>query len=311
MKKWMVGVMIGLVAASFAFDAEAQRRLGGGKTFGRQSQQLQQQRQMTPPAQSPQQAAPAQQAAKPAAAGAAAATKAASPWRGALMGLAAGLGLAALASWLGFGETLAAILTVVLIGLAIALVIGLLLRRLRGPQPAYGTAGAGAREQPIGYEAQPGPIARTALEPAAGARPGSAMDEFMRGAPAVQRPWGVPAGFDTEGFLANAKSYYARLQAAWDKADLDELAEFTTQDMFTALTHELRARGGPSTTEILALDAALLGIETSATDHLASVRFTGTLRVDGATEHVDEVWNLVKPVDGKTGWLLAGIQQLS
>jgi predicted lipid-binding transport protein (Tim44 family) len=314
MKKWLVGAMIGLVAASFAFDAEAQRRLGGGKTFGRQSQQLQQQRQMTPPQQSPQQAAPAQQA-NPAAAtagGAAAATRAASPWRGALMGLAAGLGIAALASWLGFGETLAAILTVVLLGLAIALVIGFVLRRLRGPQPAYGTAGAPAREQPIGYEAQPAPIARAAVEPATAARPGSAMDEFMRGAAAAPQPWGVPAGFDAEGFLANAKSYYGKLQAAWDKGDLDELAEFTTNEMFTALTHELRARGGgTSRTEILALDAALLGIETSATDHLASVRFTGTLRVDGEAEQVDEVWNLVKPVDGKTGWLLAGIQQLS
>lgn len=313
MKKWLVGAMIGLVAASFAFDAEAQRRLGGGKTFGRQSQQLQQQRQMTPPQQSPQQspqqAAPAQQAANPAAA---ATTRAASPWRGALMGLAAGLGLAALASWLGFGETLAAILTVVLIGLAIALAIGFVLRRLRGPQPAYGTAGAPAREQPIGYDAQPAPIARTAIEPATPARPGSAMDEFMRGATGAPKPWGVPAGFNTEGFLANAKSYYGKLQAAWDKGDLDELAEFTTHEMFTALTHELHARGGgTSRTEIVALDAALLGIETSATDHLASVRFTGTLRVDGETEPVDEVWNLVKPVDGKTGWLLAGIQQLS
>lgn len=313
MKKWMVGAMIGLVAASFAFDAEAQRRFGGGKTFGRQSQQLQQQRQVTPPPQSPQQAAPAQQAANPAAAaGAAAATKAASPWRGALMGLAAGLGIAALASWLGFGETLATILTIVLLGLLVALVIGFVLRRLRGPQPAYGTVGAPAREQPIGYEAQPAPIARTALEPTAAARPGSAMDEFMRDAAAAPRPWGVPKGFDAEGFLASAKSYYGKLQAAWDKGDLDELAEFTTNEMFTALTHELRARGGgTSKTEILALDAALLGIETSATDHLASVRFTGTLRVDGEAEQVDEVWNLVKPVDGKTGWLLAGIQQLS
>lgn len=312
MKKWIVGAMIGLVAASFAFDAEAQRRLGGGKTFGRQSQQLQQQRQMTPPPQSPQQAAPAQQAANPAAAAGAAATRAASPWRGALMGLAAGLGIAALASWLGFGETLAAILTVVLLGLLVALVIGFVLRRLRGPQPAYGAAGAPAREQPIGYEAQPAPIARTAVEPATAARPGSAMDEFMRGAAAAPQPWGVPPGFDAEGFLANAKSYYGRLQAAWDKGDLDELAEFTTNEMFTALTHELNARGGgTSKTEILALDAALLGIETSATDHLASVRFSGTLRVDGEAEQVDEVWNLVKPVDGKTGWLLAGIQQLS
>jgi predicted lipid-binding transport protein (Tim44 family) len=312
MKKWLVGAMIGLVAASFAFDADAQRRLGGGKTFGRQSQQLQQQRQATPPQQSTQQAAPAQQANPAAAAGAATAATKASPWRGALMGLAAGLGLAALASWLGFGETLAAILTAVLIGLLVMLVIGFVLRRLRGPQPAYGTAGAPAREQPIGYEAQPAPIARTAIEPTTAVRPGSAMDEFMRGAPAAPRPWGVPAGFDAEGFLANAKSYYGRLQAAWDKGDLDELAEFTTNEMFTALTHELRARGGGThRTEIAALDAALLGIETSATDHLASVRFTGTLRVDGEVEQVDEVWNLVKPIDGKTGWLLAGIQQLS
>lgn len=313
MKKFLLGAMIGLVAASFAFDAEAQRRLGGGKSFGKQSQQLQQQRQAAPPQQSPQQAAPAQQPAPAAAAagGAAAATKAASPWRGAIMGLAAGLGIAALASWLGFGETLAAILTVVLLGLAIALVVAFLLRRLRGPQPAYGTAGAPAREQPVGYDAQPAPIARTSTEPAAAARPGSAMDEFMRGAALTPRPWGVPAGFDTAGFLANAKSYYGRLQAAWDKGDLDELAEFTTNEMFTALTHELRARGGKSTTEIVALDASLLGIETSATDYLASVRFTGTLRVDGELEQVDEVWNLAKPVDGKTGWLLAGIQQLS
>jgi len=41
------------------------------------------------------------------------------------------------------------------------------------------------------------------------------------------------------------------------------------------------------------------------------VRFTGTMRVDGELETFDEVWNLTKPVDGKTGWLLAGIQQLS
>ena len=26
-------------------------------------------------------------------------------------------------------------------------------------------------------------------------------------------------------------------------------------------------------------------------------------------EPFDEVWNLVKPVDGSTGWLVAGIQQ--
>ncbi|MPN61134.1 hypothetical protein SDC9_208868 [bioreactor metagenome] len=82
--------------------------------------------------------------------------------------------------------------------------------------------------------------------------------------------------------------------------------------MFVALTHELRARGAkPSKTEIVKLDAELLGIETSADDHLASVKFAGVLKIDGEDETVNEVWNLVKPVDGKSGWLLAGIQQLN
>jgi predicted lipid-binding transport protein (Tim44 family) len=41
------------------------------------------------------------------------------------------------------------------------------------------------------------------------------------------------------------------------------------------------------------------------------VRFSGSLKVDDEIEQVDEVWNLSKPVDGSSGWLLAGIQQLS
>ena len=43
-------MMIGFVAATFAFDADAQRRFGGGKNLGRQSATVQQ-RQATPPQQ--------------------------------------------------------------------------------------------------------------------------------------------------------------------------------------------------------------------------------------------------------------------
>jgi predicted lipid-binding transport protein (Tim44 family) len=157
----------------------------------------------------------------------------------------------------------------------------------------------------------PQPIERAALDQPA-VRRGSAMDEFARSSTAsLDEPWGIPAGFDTAAFLANAKSYFTKLQTAWDKGGLDELSEFTTQEMFTALTHELRARAGTSRSEVVTLDAKLLGIESNATEHLASVRFTGTLRIDGEMEQFDEVWNLTKPVDGKTGWLLAGIQQLA
>jgi predicted lipid-binding transport protein (Tim44 family) len=321
MKKLMAGLMIGVVAATFAFDAEAQRRLGGGRTFGKQAPAVQQ-KQATPPAQAPgaSQAAPAQQPTTAAAArpGATAAAAPRSPMRGALMGLAAGLGIAALASWLGFGEALTMFLTVLLVGLAVMMVIGFVMRRMRpAQQPAYG--GAGAQRGPgtysnVGYETTPAPVpapAQRSAAPVVSALPGSAMDEFSRGGNVASgAPWGVPAGFDTEAFLGAAKSHYAKLQQAWDTGNLDELAEFTTNEMFIALTHELRARAGQSKTEVVSMDAELLGIESTANEHVASVKFDGTLRIDGEVEKVSEVWNLTKPASGG-GWVLAGIQQLA
>jgi predicted lipid-binding transport protein (Tim44 family) len=317
MNKWLATLVIGVLAATFALDADAQRRFGGAKNLGRQSPQMQQ-RQATPPAQPPQQSAPVQpggqQAAPakaPAAGAAGTAARPASPMRGALMGLAAGLGIAALASWLGFGEALSMFLTIMLIGLALMLLVGFVLRRMRGVQPA--AAAPGANRGPgtyshVGYETAPAPMQRTAPTMGA-ARPGSAMDQFARGG-AASASWGIPAGFDTPSFLAHAKDNFTRLQQAWDGGNLDEIAAFTTNDMFIALTHELRARAAQSRTEVVAIDAELLGIESNADEHIASVKFDGTLRISGEIERVSEVWNLVKPTQGG-GWLLAGIQQMA
>lgn len=322
MSKWIAMIVVGVFAATVAMDADAQRRLGGGKNLGKQSAPAQRQAQPPQaPQQAPQQAAPQSApqpaAAAPAAAGAAA--KAASPWRGALMGLAAGLGIAALASWLGFGEAFATFLTVLLLGLAIALIVGFVLRRMRGaqPAPAYSHANPGriaTRDEPVGYETQPAPqpLQRAALEPAPAMRPGSAMDEFIRSASVAPAALSIPAGFDVEGFLGHARGYFGKLQDAWDRGDLNALADFTTHELFIALTHELRAqpRDG-STSEVASLDATLLGIDAGAREHVASVRFTGVVKRNGEEERFDEVWNLSKPTDGSSGWLLAGIQQLS
>ncbi len=259
--KTLAALMIGVVAATFTFDADAQRRFGGGKNLGRQSTPVQQ-RQATPPQQQTPQAGNQQQA--PAAAAAprpgAAAAAPRSPWRGALMGLAAGLGIAALASYLGFGEALTMFLTVLLIGMALLMIAGIVMRRMRGgtPQPAYGSgagrvapapnAGSPGTYKHVGYESAPVPE-RSPEVPFAGvgARPGSAMDQFARGnGVAGSTPWGIPAGFDSAGFLNAAKANYVKLQQAWDSGDLAELSEFTSNDMFITLTHELRARGGKS-----------------------------------------------------------------
>ena len=309
MKRLIVLALVSVLAASVVFDADAQRRLGGGRSIGKQSSQVQQ-RQATPPAEE----APAQQQAAPAQTPApASAPRPASPWTGALLGLAAGLGVAALAAHFGLSETLTAFLMAAVIGFALLALFGWLMQRARGgsPQPAYESAGGGylppAQPAPL-----PAPAQRAGFDAGAGVRPGSAMDEFARVASGESpQPWGVPGGFDTDGFLKHAKDYFARLQTAWDRGDLAELQEFTTQEMFVALTQELRARGAQTRTEVLTLDATLLGIESTAAEHIASVRFSGSLRVDGDIEQVDEVWNLSKPIDSSAGWLLAGIQQLS
>ena len=127
----------------------------------------------------------------------------------------------------------------------------------------------------------------------------------------LKRPFGVPADFDAPAFLADARQSFVRLQSAWDRSDLHELDECTTDEMFNALAHELRVRAGPSRTEVVDLTASLLGLETTAGEYRASVRFSGNLKVNGDDERLDEVWNLSRPVDGSSGWLLAGIQQLN
>jgi predicted lipid-binding transport protein (Tim44 family) len=120
------------------------------------------------------------------------------------------------------------------------------------------------------------------------------------------------ADFDQDAFLMNAKKYFVRLQEAWDRGDLSQLQEFATQQMFDELKQDLQARSGANRTEVLTLDAELLGVETANDSYLASVRFSGMIREqsDSAAESFVEVWNLTKPVSGSGGWVLAGIQQL-
>jgi predicted lipid-binding transport protein (Tim44 family) len=127
-------------------------------------------------------------------------------------------------------------------------------------------------------------------------------------------PWGVPAGFDTDAFLRHAKASFIRLQAAWDRGDLADLREFTSPEVYAELQLQIQERGGqPDYTEVVSIDAQLLGIETTERDYLASVQFNGMIRnaPGAAPEPYVEVWNLAKPLNGNGGWVLAGVQQIT
>lgn len=308
------GLAVFLAAAGLALvvpDAEA-RRMGGGKSFGRQSQQA------APPAQPAQREAIGQTGATQAAPGAAArpgqAPTPGNRFLGPLAGLAAGLGIAALLSHFGlmgpFAEFLAAVLMVGLVVLA-ALFI---LRLLRG---VGGRAGP-LPQRPLEPAYQAPSAARTPLpEDTAAARPGSVAASLNGAGTAAPmtgvRSPGVPADFDVNGFLRNAKVHFHRLQAAWDRRDVDDLNEFTTPEVLAELRLQLAEEAGDSgPNEIVDLDAELLGIEEGALDWLASVRFRGTMRSAEAPagEAFEEIWNLAKRKDGRSGWLLAGVQQI-
>lgn len=129
----------------------------------------------------------------------------------------------------------------------------------------------------------------------------------------VQAPR-APAPERGELILRDAKASFIRMQAAWDKADTDDLAKFTTPQVFAELKTQFAQRGASTdVTEVVSIEAELLSVETVTDLFLASVKFTGTIKPSAAApaEPFVEVWNMSRPANGSTGWKLAGIQQLS
>ena len=129
--------------------------------------------------------------------------------------------------------------------------------------------------------------------------------------------WGIPAGFDTDGFIAAAKRNFVTLQEAWDRDDIATLRSMMTDEMLGEIKSQLSAReshlaGQPNKTEVVMLEAQVLGIEDLGGDYMASVEFSGMIREDPSTgpSPFREVWNMTKPKPGNGGWLVAGVQAL-
>lgn len=300
-----------LIAADLADAA----RLGGGRSFGAQrNMPAPSAPSVAPPGAATNPVMPAQPGtnlARPAApaAGAAAAAGTArtgmSRWLAPIAGLAAGLGLAALLSHFGLSEAFATFLLLALIVVGGIFLLRLVLARRRPDTGLrYAGATAPAPSVPKGYETQVRPaIIGERIEPVIG---------HTAATPPATAHHAFPPGFEPEPFLAQARMQFKRLQAAYDSADRRMLADVLTPEMLVEVTRELDGRGPHVPTEVVALDAEILDVATEGDRHWASVRFHGSLREDGAREpqHFDEAWNLVKPVDGSTGWQLAGIRQV-
>ena len=307
MKKFllMLSVVFAFGLTTVAMDAEAAKRMGSGKSMGTQ-------RQAAPDK------APAQTSAAAPAAGAGAAAAPSRSWMGPVAGLAAGLGLAALASHLGFGEELASMLMMGLLAAAVMVVIGLVMRKRAAArqgtnQPAHGMQYAHVSPGSRPDRSEPAPAYKVAM-PAGGSVIGSGIGSDVNsganlGVSTVNR---IPADFDVAGFERNAKVNFIRLQAANDAGDLDDLRQFTTPEMFAELRLDLAERGAAKQkTNVVSIQAEVIEVDESALRYLVSVRFTGVMRdeLDRTDESFDEIWHLEKLRLGDTGWVVSGIQQ--
>ena len=285
MKTLLLALSIGLIGfIMVANDAEA-RRLGGGRSIGRSAPTFQKK-----PTQ--QQAAPQQNQAQRSANQNSGSRR----WLGPIAGLVAGGLIGAML----FGDMFEGFQFMDFL-LILALVFGgiWLFRSLRRgaspPQPMQRQAHATA-----GGDSQPDSF--TTPEIGSGLSNNNQQADFQ-----------IPSWFNEESFLQAAKSHFVRLQAAWDTGDMKDIREYTTPQLFGDLTLERQSyKGEQQFTEVVELDAELLGLAQEDNLLIASVRYNGIIREEqgGEAKAFTEIWHIQRALDeDNANWYVAGIQQ--
>ncbi len=198
----------------------------------------------------------------------------------------------------------------------LALLAAWWLRRDKGASAPSASVKAAAREEPrlpgsyspknVGNDASARPWEQQMADTVAPVEP---VDS-------AKRP-GALAGFDAEAFLESSRTHFVRLQAAWDRGDIAALRAMMTAEMLAQVQPQLAERerqagAAASQSEVVMLEAKLLGVEEQADEYLASVEFSGLIRDEPAAgpNPFREVWNITRPRIGGEGWLVAGVQAL-
>jgi len=319
-KKFMkiMSLVLSIFMLTVSLQAEA-KRLGAGRSFGKQSGAVTQREAARPAGQNsataPASTPPAVQQPR-------------RPWGAMLGGLAAGLGLAWLASSMGFGAEFGQFLMFGLLALGLMLLVGWFMRRRVSTQTAspYAYGGAGSAGNPdhvpqynpakVGNDASARPWENQSTPYPLQTAPNRATARIGSSLMGSGQNWSIPEGFDVQGFVQSAKQNFINLQAAWDRADISALRVMMTDDMLGEIQSQLGEReqmvSGPNTTEVVMLEAQLLGIEDLGEGYMASIEFSGLIREDATAgpSPFREVWNMTKPKNGQIGWLVAGVQAL-
>lgn len=249
------------------------KRFGGGKSFGKQRESISQQ------------AAPRAPAAP--------ATAGGNKWLGPLAGLAAGGLLASLFMGGAFdGIKPMDILLMLALAAGVFFIMRAMRRKSAEPQATAYTAHGQSIQVPMPVSNADLPMASTGAAPVASSRP----------------DW-----FDDAAFVRDAKAHFIRLQAAYDVADLNDIREYTTPEVFAEISLQIQERGtSGQKTDVTLLNADMLDVVTEGNLVIASVRFHGLIReeANAPAAPFDEIWNIQKSAtDRAAAWFVAGIQQ--
>lgn len=307
-----------LVALSFVPDDADAARIGGGRSFGSKPSMSTPYSKPTPSTSSPAMRQQANQAGQPGAAAAAAPSRGLFGGMGGMLGglLAGGL-IGSLLFGGGMGG-MGGMLDIILIAVLIYFGFKFFARRRAATQTAGGPGNFDYRGQD---DRNTGPMQRNAASSGGGFDWNALSSQTASGSgvagsePAdASAAFNLPGGFDQEEFLRGAKAAYTRLNAAWDKRDLNDIAQFSTPAFMEEIRQQNEEDPQPGNTEIMLMNSAsVLEAKVEDGEQVVSVYFDVLLRENASQDvpvNVREVWHFVRPADGAGSWKLAGIQQV-
>jgi hypothetical protein len=146
----------------------------------------------------------------------------------------------------------------------------------------------------------------------------------VAGSPRVRRlgqfapaePVRLPPGMDVDSLAALLRRQFVDLQSAWDRGDMVALGALATSEMLDELRMERPACAVAdlcdASTEVVTVQAHLLGYESLGSDAVLSVEFSGLIResAGGVAVPFRELWMLTRSNGQVEGWRLARHQAL-
>lgn len=121
-------------------------------------------------------------------------------------------------------------------------------------------------------------------------------------------PMDLPNGMDVSGFTSRALEHFKLVHEAWDKGNMDLVAEYLAPELLQELTEQRRSQNASMKHEVLDLTAEIVRSEPSREGHILSVLFRGRMIdvLENEEMGVFDVWHLQQRDNGP--WLIIGIE---